>query len=232
MSAAATSPVVSPNPAPTRDTAAAFPRINRLLHIVRQLVAYGNNLINTLEHGASHYRRMNTMMSFGTRDLALIIARIKCGLRRAAALQARLHGYIDRGRDLTLPGPARPMSAAAASRAAAGDAPPPRPARSQVLSLLPSAEEIAEQVRTRRLGTVIGDICRDMGLSWGQMNGVLREQMMEAIGECGIEFIGYIRRGIDPVFGTWRDVVAMDVAGLFEEALWLEPGEAAAGQPP
>jgi hypothetical protein len=194
---------------------ATLPRVGRLLGIVHKLVAYGTSLITTLQHGSPAHCRTMAMLAFGTRDLGLIIARIKCGLQRAAALQARLNAYVARGRDLTLPEERRPRAwstegaRSAAPKVEEDAQPPAAAARDTVLVLLPSAEEIAEQVRTRPLGTVISDICRDMGLSAGLMDGGLWEELTAAMMECGIDLGGFIRNSARPVFGDrdeeWQD---------------------------
>ena len=78
---------------------------------------------------------------FGTADIAVILARITCGLRRAAMLEAKLCKRAERGRDLTVapirlpairvPGAARPVAPpdvqpADPARTRASPASPPR----------------------------------------------------------------------------------------------------------
>jgi hypothetical protein len=236
MSASATIPVASPAPDPDRacpdaPPQDAFPRVGRLLGVVRRLVAFGTNLLNTLQTGASTQRQALTMLAFGTKDLALIIARIKCGLQRAAGLEVRLNLYVKRGRDLQ-PSPwrlstprARKDADAAAPQAAA---PPPPPVRDEVLALLPSAEEIAVQVRTRPIGVVIGDICRDLGLPPGMMDGVLWRDLTDAFAVCGLSITRFVRDSMKQALGERRGQVDVPLSAW----LALDEALAPAGQPP
>ena len=232
MSASATLPVASPAPDPDRagpdvPPRDALPRVGRLLGIVRKLVAFGTNLLNTLQQGASAQREARTMHAFGTKDLALIIARIKCGLQRAAGLEVRLNGFVKRGRDLR-PSPWRPSTPRERKAAdAAPDATAPRaPVRTEVLALLPSAEEIAEQVRSRPIGVVISDICRDLGLAPGLMDGVMWQELSEAFLDCGLSLARFLRGCWKPPLGeryrqvefslsTWLALVEEEVGAQF-----------------
>jgi hypothetical protein len=114
---------------------------------------------------------------FGTRDMALILARITRGLRLASALEARL---VSR--------PVRPDADAAPVRAPADRAkrasadPAERKARRAEkrpeLPDVPTAEEIAAALRHRPAAAVIADICRDLGIVpahplWGEVMTVL-----------------------------------------------------------
>jgi hypothetical protein len=179
--------------------------VGRLLAIMRKIVAYGTDLILILQQGAQQqgvpgHRCTMAVLAFGTRDLARIIARIKCGLQRAGMLEARLNRFVARGRDLAPPSlrPGTPRGQPAAPSAGA----PPSAPRGTVLSDLPSVEDIAEQVRTRPLGTVIRDICRDIGLAPGVMDGVLWRELMEVAIECDIDLTGLMRSSLKPVFGV------------------------------
>jgi hypothetical protein len=238
MSASATLPVASPAPDPDRagpdmpprdvPPRTALPRVGRLLRIVRRLVAFGTNLLTTLQAGASAERQALTMLSFGTKDLALIIARIKCGLLRAAGLEVRLNGFVKRGRDMQ-PAPWR-LSIPRARTDAPDDAPQVAapPARTDLLALLPSAEEIAEQVRTRPLGVIICDICRDLGLSPRLMDGVLWRELTEAVAECGLSLTRLLRDSGKPSLGEQAGQADIKLTARLE----LDEMVAAAGQPP
>ena len=99
------------------------------------------------------------MRSFGTCDLALILVRIKRGLLRADALEARLvqnAARLDAGpMPRSAPAQHNPRSAKpAVSRPEDPDAP----------IELPTEAEIAAWVRRRPIGAVIADICRDLGI--------------------------------------------------------------------
>jgi hypothetical protein len=223
----ATVPRLDVPPAPDPDRGApdapapALPRVSLLLRIVHKLVAYGTQLIRTLEQPGPTERQTLVMVDFGTRDLALIIARIKCGLLRAAGLEARLNRYVARGHDLTVP-PVRYATASVGERKAASEATVRR-----VEALLPSAEEIAEQVRTRSLSTVIADICHDLGMTRAGLDGVLWDELMQAVLDCGITLFGIMRKSVKPVFGDWH---AAREIGLSEWPPYAVV--VASGQPP
>ena len=241
MSASATLPVASPAPdpdrgspdAPSRD---AFPRVGRLLGVVRRLVAYGTKLLNTLQQGACAQREALILHAFGTKDLALIIARIKCGLLRAAGLEVRLNGFVKRGRDLQ-PTPWRmsmPRERKVADAALDANAPsaaePHARVPGEALALLPSAAEIAEQVRTRPLDAVIGDICRDLGLPPGMMDGALWQELTEALLECGLSLARFLRDSWKPLLGESCREMEFSLSAWM--ALVDEEMAAPVGQPP
>jgi hypothetical protein len=126
----------------------------RLLGLVRQLIDYGRQLATTL--------RINPP-SFSAGDIALILARITRGLLRAEALEARV--IRDTVRLDAEPAPPRAPSHRRS--------PPARPTNDASESLvpgldpgisLPTAEQIAAEVRRRPIGAVIADICRDLGI--------------------------------------------------------------------
>ena len=98
-------------------------------------------------------------MRFGTTDLALIVARIARGLQLANALEARVlqrATQLDVGR--------RPGRARSGARASGSPAAPPVAEADQPLAHLPTAEQIAAEIRRRPIGAVIADICRDLGI--------------------------------------------------------------------
>ncbi len=142
---------------------AAAPKPNRLsglLTLVRQLIDYGRHLATTLR---------NNPHPPGAGDIAQILARITRGLLRAEALEARLTRSA-----------ARPDAAPAPPRAPARRQSPPARAATQPTDAaashealvpgldpgicLPTPEQIAAEVRSRPIGAVIADICRDLGI--------------------------------------------------------------------
>jgi len=138
-------------PTPTTEPS----RSGRLLNLVRKLIDYGRELAATLRQRTTA-EPLFAMGCFGTTDLALILARIVRGLLLADALEARVlqrAAHLDagprRGRARSAP------RAPAAPRASEAD---PR------LACLPTAAEIAAEVRRRPIGAVIADICRDLGI--------------------------------------------------------------------
>jgi hypothetical protein len=133
-----------------------------LLGLIHKILDLGRDLAAALQRQNTPLPSTPIARRFGTNNLALIIARITRGLCLAAALQARLL----RAR------PARTAQRTTPNRPAAPrkPRPPRRPAPSQaeedaaLLRGLPSAQEIAAHVRSRRAGTVIVEICRDLGI--------------------------------------------------------------------
>lgn len=201
MSAAPTSSVASPPSDPDRSASdraapAPLPRVGSLLRAVRLLVDYGTALIATLQQRACLERCTMAMMDFGTRDLALIIARIKCGLQRAAALEERLNGLVARGVDLPMP-PVRPLAERSSATRAAGKR-KTAAERAALLAILPSAEEIAEKVRTQSLGVVIADICRELGLMAGTMDTRIWDALSDAALDGGFDLCRLIRAELPP----------------------------------
>jgi hypothetical protein len=69
---------------------------------VRKLIDYGKQLATTVQQRAGAPGFAFLARPFGTADIAVILARITCGLRRAAMLEARLSRHATRGRDIAL----------------------------------------------------------------------------------------------------------------------------------
>ncbi len=142
------SAVAAPEPKPSPS--------GRLLALVRALIAFGQQIADTFRHN-------HPTLSPG--DIVLILRRIARGLLLARALEARI--VRDATRLDAEPEPRHPRSPRQ-----------PRPARPATtprtdqttdsalatLAALPSAEQIATEVRRRPIGAVIADICRDIGI--------------------------------------------------------------------
>ena len=71
------------SPPPTKPT-----RSDRLLLLVRKLIDYGRQLGTALLERTADLAAVTC--DFGTKDIALILRRIACGLQRANALEARI----------------------------------------------------------------------------------------------------------------------------------------------
>jgi hypothetical protein len=161
--------------------------IGRVLGLVRKLIDYGRRLAETVQSRAAAPGFVQFARPFGTADLGVILARVTCGLRRAAALEARLCRHAARGKDLT-PAPIR-LPAARAPRAARPVAPadprpeiqPADPADGSRLARLPTEEQIAAAVRRRPIGAVIVDICCDLGIAPGHLDRAFWDEIHHAI---------------------------------------------------
>ncbi len=154
MSAAAPSTVPADPPAdPGQPSRAA-----NLLTLVRKLIDYARELAATFQQSAPIAGLADYARNFGTADIAAILARITSGLLRAQALEARLirgAAHLD----------AKPRTAIPASPRAPRTAPATAPPSEHPnLAHLPTPEWIAAQVRSRPIGAVIADICRDLGI--------------------------------------------------------------------
>jgi hypothetical protein len=155
MSAPTAATPADPNPtAPASES-----RVGRLLALVRALIDYGRELAARLQGSdpATHLRH------FGTRDTALILARITQGLHRAGALEERIVRDAARLDAPPAPQPApfprSPRTAQPTDNAAGALVPRLDPGLR-----LPTPQQIAAEVRRRPIGAVIADICRDLGI--------------------------------------------------------------------
>ena len=149
-------------PAPTR--------ILHLLGVVRALIAFGNQLAATLRANPPTDTIRNIGTRFGTVTVAIILARITRGLRLAAALEAKFAPRANRPDPAQQPTPRAPASASAPRqprkprRPITAQAPLPQNSADAILAALPTAQEIAERLRTRSLAAVLQEICSDLGL--------------------------------------------------------------------
>jgi hypothetical protein len=142
-------------------------RSGRLLALVRKLIDYAQELAETArERVATIFAKTN----FGNSDLAAIFRRIARGLLLAQALEARVlsrAAALDKG-----PRPCRARSAPKRNQPTS----PPARETEPLLAKLPTPEQIATQldpwlaagldpmVRHRPIGTMLVDICRDLGI--------------------------------------------------------------------
>jgi len=201
MSAATQLPAPTTAPDPTRANPAMPAALGRILSLVRKLIDYGRQLATTVQQraGAPGFARFDK--PFGTADLAVILARITGGLRRAAALEAALCRRAARGRDLT-PSPIRLPALRGprpARQAAPPDAPPADPAEDPRLARLPTEEEIAAEVRRRPIGAIIVDICGDLGIQPGHLDRAFWDEINHAIRTYGgnlATFLGNMRKRV------------------------------------
>ncbi len=172
--------------------------ISRVLSLVRKLIDHGRQLAATVHQRAAVPAFAHFARPFGTADLAVILARITDGLRRAAALEAALFRRATRGQDLTPtpirlpaargPRPARPV----ASPDALPESQPANQTGHPRLARLPTDAEIAAEVRRRPVGAVIADICRDLGIAPGHLDRAFWDELSRAIIAYGGSLAGFL----------------------------------------
>ncbi len=200
MSAADHSPTAPTDPDPPRAAPTMPTSLGRVLSVVRKLIDFGKQVAATVQQRAAAPGFALVAKPFGTADLAVILARITNGLRRAAALEARLCQHAACGQDLP-PAPIS-MPAARAPRperqvALPDTQPEPQPAdHTQDLRLarLPTEAEIAAEIRRRPIGPIIVDICRDLGLTPGQCDRAFWDELSHAIIAYGGDLGTFFRR--------------------------------------
>ena len=135
----------------------------RLLGVVRALIAFGRHLAEALQQRDPTENPIRLIRHFGVATVAEIVARVAYALRLAMVLEMRLSQRLSRLATVraaaSAPAPARQRakSAPRAKRDPDADEPPPEP--------LPSVEELAHMIRNRPVGDVIVDICRDFGIA-------------------------------------------------------------------
>ena len=187
------------------------PAIGRVLSLVRKLIDFGKQIATSVQqHAGALDFRLHTSL-FGTADLAVILARITNGLRRAAALEAALCRRAERGQDLT-DSPLR-MPTAGTRRAERQVAPPdpqPEPAQPEDprLARLLTEAEIAAEIRRRPIGAVIVDICHDLGIAPGLLDRAFWDELSLAIMAYGGSLSGFLIKRSKRVFAfaTGADV--------------------------
>jgi len=161
--------------------------ITRFLFLLRWIIGYGKTLADTFHQcapdaGLRHF----VSTRFRTSDLNQVFARIKRGLMLALALEAKLVKRAETGRDIA-EAPVR-YSTPATQRS---DTPRKRTAarRTNVIDLpldrLPTAEEIAEELRCRPLGAILVDICRDLGIVPGDLTREQYDELLQMVTRYG-----------------------------------------------
>jgi hypothetical protein len=175
-------------------------RSGRLLTLVRKLIDYGKQLAATLRQRVVPGDTTDLVRTFGTGDIALILARIAQGLHRAGLLEEKIARAATRLDAEPQPNPA-PSPRALPCEA---DAPSPRQTQPRqpadaapLLANLPTPDQIAAKVRRQPIGAVLADICRDLGIP---PSHPLWDELHRAINHYGGNYIRLVMERLDRAF--------------------------------
>jgi hypothetical protein len=169
--------------------------VGRLLSLVRRLIEYGQTLVLTLQQRPLGPGFVDIAAGFGTLDVAVIIARIVCGLRRAVALEDRLRKRAASGRDFALapvPSPSATPGKPGKPRKPRAQQPPPRQ-HAPAPDGLPTVAQLAAEIRHRPVGAVFEDICHELGILPGDIDRPLWDEIFHAITYFGGNLARFIR---------------------------------------
>jgi hypothetical protein len=140
-------------------------RSSRLRALIDDLILFGNILLETLRHEPESEAAIGIIKRFRTATAAAIIARITRGLMLAAALAGRVERSAKR-----IDNPPAPRLDVTPAKRPARPRPPECLATTDddaaLLARMPTAEEIAANIRTRPIGDVLADIANDLGLNY------------------------------------------------------------------
>jgi hypothetical protein len=208
---------------PAAASAPAPSRTGRLFGLLRKLIDYGKDLAHTLQQRTAATTLFTVARHFGTRDIALILARITRGLLLANALEARLVSRPERGvaaPAFVLAPPDRAQRTAQPAAHRAGGA-------ASALALVPTAQEIAAALRHQPVGAVIADICRDLGIV--PAHPLWREVML-VVTEHGGSITKLFKATMDRVCTRFADPSAVEQDGW--PAPWQQAVAACGTGPP
>ncbi len=182
MTAAANTadPAHHPDPHQDRPAAPLSTRATRLLGVLHALIAFGKQLADVLQRDPLDAEAsFGVIHRFGTLRIKFMLARITRGLLLAEALQAKLARRADRPDPVRTPRAPREPSSPRKPRSPRANTPQPN-SDDSLFASLPTAEEIAEQLRTRPVHAVLHEICSNLGIVpsdklWRDIVNVLTE---------------------------------------------------------
>ena len=172
--------------------------IELLLHAARTLLTYGRHLLDTIHQRATTPQFNAIAANFGTANLSTILAHLKRGMLRAAALERVLLARAATGRDIDFverhkpepqPSPAevQPEPQPAAPLPVRRRTPrPSRPAGSDDPELfMPTLEDLERQVRRRPIGRTFLDICLDLAVVPGLCQSAFWNELFDIMNWFG-----------------------------------------------
>jgi len=179
-------------------------RRGRLLRLLRKLIHHGNDQLAIVRESPPLDQLYRIGQGFGTRDIAMIMARIVRGLRIATELEDRIvncAANLNRPRTPQRASVPTPEPAAISSAQArhlrmelAEHAPPPASKPQEDLDVLlrhwPTSKEIAARVRGRPIGSVLAEICRDLGVGYSHP---MWWEVLDAIDQHGGNYAHFTR---------------------------------------
>lgn len=161
--------------------------IARFLTLLHWIIGYGKTLADTFhQHASDACLREFVDSRFRTTDLNVVFARIKRGLMLALALEKKLLRRAATGRDI-VETPVR--SSMPATRRSGTPRQRGTVRRTNVIDLpldrLPTAEEIADELRRRPFGAVLVDICRCLGILPGDLTNAQQDELLHMVTRYG-----------------------------------------------
>jgi hypothetical protein len=185
MSAALARPAPASHPDPDR-AADHTPSPQRFAGLLRRVFDYGKQLLVAVRLRSACPEFPRLAKPFGTADLRRILARISAAIGRALLLEEGFLRQAGLGHH-AVPPPVRNPSARKPRAARPDampeqDAAPAQPARRTDNPLVPTAAQLAVELRRHPAGVVLAGICRDLGIT---PHHPLWDEVSRAIVACG-----------------------------------------------